>query len=177
MRKVLYVLGQLDDQDADWMARAGSRRSLHDGETIIRQGEHTAHLYILLAGHLAVDIAGAGRVARLQTGEVVGEMSFVDSSPSSATVLADGQAIVLALPKSDLEGKIAQDSGFGLRFYRALALFLADRLRTAQQTKAGVVALSSDATQEDELDDLLLDTVSLGGDRFDRMMRRLAGMR
>ena len=112
----------------------------------------------------------------LKSGEVVGEMSFVDSARPSATVLANGDAMVLELPKPDLEAKIAADTGFGMRFYRALALFLADRLRTVQQSKAvGGAVLDSDNVQEDELDEKLLDTVSLGGDRFDRMMRRLAG--
>lgn len=177
MRKVLYVLGQLDDLDAEWLARAGTRRRLADREVVIQQGQASPSLYILLAGELAVDVTGVGRVAKLTAGEVVGEMSFVDSAPPSATVLADGDAFVLEVAKAALEAKIAADAGFGLRFYRAIALFLADRLRTAQQRKAagGKVKLNTAEVQEDELDEKILDALSLGGDRFDRMLRRLAG--
>ncbi len=177
MRKVLYVLGQLDDLDAEWLARAGTRRRLHDAEVVIQQGQVSPMLYILLAGELAVDVANVGRVALLAAGEVVGEMSFVDSAPPSATVLAAGPAYVLEVPKSALEAKIAADNGFGMRFYRAIALFLADRLRIAQQrkVKGDKVVLDTPKVQPDELDEKVLDAVSLGGDRFDRMLRRLAG--
>jgi CRP-like cAMP-binding protein len=177
VRKVLYVLGQLDDLDAEWLARAGIRRRLADQEAVILQGQPSPSLFIVLAGELAVDVAGVGRVARLAAGEVVGEMSFVDSAPPSATVLAAGDAFVLEVAKTALEAKIAADPGFGLRFYRAIALFLADRLRTTQQRKAagGKVRLDTAEVLEDELDEKVLDALSLGGDRFDRMLRRLAG--
>jgi CRP/FNR family transcriptional regulator, cyclic AMP receptor protein len=178
VRKVLYVLGQLSDMDVEWMVRAGTRRQLRDNEIIIEEGGHIPSLYILLSGQLVVEVAGVGQMMPLQSGDIVGEMSFVDSAPTSATVKAWGEAMVLELPKRDVEAKIASDADFGLRFYRAIAMFLADRLRTVLHLKAaGGTALGSAAVQEDELDDNVLDSVSLAGDRFDRMMRELARMR
>jgi CRP-like cAMP-binding protein len=178
MRKVLYVLGQLDDLDVGWLARAGRKRRVADREAIIRQGERSPSLFILIEGELAIDVAGIGRVAVLRQGEVIGEMSFVDSAPPSATVTGAGGAVVLDVDKRDLEEKIAADSGFGMRFYRAIALFLADRLRTAQSRKTGQATdLADDSVQEDELDEMLLDRVSLAGDRFDRLLRTLSGAR
>jgi CRP/FNR family transcriptional regulator, cyclic AMP receptor protein len=178
VRKVLYVLGQLSDLDVEWMVRAGTRRHLHDGEIIIEEGQHIPSLYILLSGQLGVEVAGVGQMRPLQSGEIVGEMSFVDSAPTSATVKAQGEVMVLELRKQDVEAKIASDADFGLRFYRAIAMFLADRLRTVLRIKAaGGPTLGSAAVQEDELDEKLLDSVSLAGDRFDRMMRELSRMR
>jgi CRP/FNR family transcriptional regulator, cyclic AMP receptor protein len=68
-------------------------------------------------------------VARLGAGEVVGGIAFVDSAPPSATVMAAGDASVLALPHTLLRQRLAEDAPFAARFYRALAIFLADRLR------------------------------------------------
>jgi CRP/FNR family cyclic AMP-dependent transcriptional regulator len=177
VRKVLYVLGQLSDMDVEWMVRAGTRRYLHDGEIIVDEGQHIPSLYIVLSGQLVVEVAGVGQVMPLQSGDIVGEMSFVDSAPTSATVKAQGEVMVLELHKQDVEAKIASDADFGLRFYRAIAMFLADRLRTVLHIKAGGTTLGSAAVQEDELDEKLLDSVSLAGDRFDRLMRELARMR
>ena len=178
MRKVLYVLGQLSDMDVEWMVRAGTRRYVHDGEIIVEEGQHIPSLYIIISGQLIVEVAGVGQVMPLQSGDIVGEMSFVDSAPTSATVKAQGGVMVLELSKQDVEAKIAGDADFGLRFYRAMAMFLADRLRTVLHLKAGGgTTLGSDAVQEDELDAKLLDSVSLAGDRFDRMMRELSRMR
>ena len=66
-----------------------------------------------------------------------------------------------------------------MRFYRALSFFLADRLRgTVRRLGYGQAGgLDTDDVLEDELDDRLLDSVSLAGDRFDRMLKILAGAR
>jgi CRP-like cAMP-binding protein len=169
MRKVLYVLGQLDDLDIQYLSRAGRTVRIEDGEAIIEQGVQTPFLFILIDGTLAVDVAGVGRVAVLRRGEILGEMSFVDSAPPSATVRALGPSLVLQVPKSALAARIGEDPGFGCRFYRALALLLADRLRAAQRDSA------NGSGEEGELDELVLDGVSLAGDRFDRLLRMLAG--
>ena len=39
MRKVLYILGQMTDQDVEWLAKVGRRRSVPKGTTVIRQGQ------------------------------------------------------------------------------------------------------------------------------------------
>jgi CRP-like cAMP-binding protein len=176
LRKVLYILGQLDDLDVHWLARAGRRREVADGEAIIRQNEASGAVYLLIEGKLAVDVAGIGRVALLQSGEILGEMSFIDNAPPSATVLGSGPALVLEVPKPALLAKIEADPGFGLRFYRAMAFFLSDRLRLAQSRKAsgGKISLQEDAMQVDELEEGVLDNVALAGDRFGRMLAILA---
>ena len=38
MRKVLYILGQFNDSDVEWLARCGTRRSVTDGEIIVHEG-------------------------------------------------------------------------------------------------------------------------------------------
>jgi len=89
MRKVLYILGELNDEDVEWMAAAGRRQLCAKPSVLIRQGEPAADLFFVLEGRARVRIEGAGVVAELGSGEVVGEMSFVDSAPPSATVEAD----------------------------------------------------------------------------------------
>jgi CRP/FNR family transcriptional regulator, cyclic AMP receptor protein len=46
-----------------------------------------------------VTAQAAGEIARLGVGEIVGEMSFVDSAPPSATVTAVGECLALFLDK------------------------------------------------------------------------------
>jgi CRP-like cAMP-binding protein len=176
MRKALYILGQLNDADAEWLARNGERRRLDDGDVIVREGVAVDSVFITLGGKLKVTLKDGQEVARLGVGEIVGEIAFVDSAPPSATVTAIGQSTVLALPKSALEQHMEADSGFAARFYRALAIFLADRLRaTTRRLGYGNGGdLDSEAVLEDELDDGILDTVSQAGERFTRLLRMLA---
>lgn len=176
MRKVLVILGQLRDTDAEWMARAGVKRRVDDGATVIQEGIKGDHLYILLQGNLDVVDAKIGTLATLGSGEIVGEMSFVDNAPPSASVIARGDSVVLELSHAELEKRMELDPGFGMRLYKALCFFLADRLRgTVSRLGYGEAgSLDSDDVLEDELDENLLDVVSVAGDRFDRMLKLLA---
>jgi CRP/FNR family transcriptional regulator, cyclic AMP receptor protein len=178
MRKVLFILGHLSDDDVEWMARAGRRLAAADGEVLIRQGEPSSDLFFVLDGHAVVHVNGLGDVGRIGRGEVIGEVSFVDSAPPSATVRSDGGCSVLALDRRRVEARLREQPAFAGRFYKALAIFLADRLRAARggatRGEAAAAGLDADRVMEDELDDNVLDQVSLAGARFDRMLRTLA---
>ncbi|MFI4987172.1 MAG: cyclic nucleotide-binding domain-containing protein [Alphaproteobacteria bacterium] len=179
MRKVLYIFGLLTDGDIEWMARTGARRWVKDGEVLIHEGRPVDSLVFLLEGELSVSVAGIGEIARLGVGEIVGEMSYVDSAPPFATVTARGKSLALFVGKEALSQKLATDVAFGCRFYRALAMFLADRLRdTVRRLGYGEKkALADDGILKDELDMAILDNVSMAGDRFHRMLKMLSGAR
>lgn len=178
MRKVLYILGSLNDEDVEWMSSTGRRRVIEAGAApLIREGEPSTDLFFVLEGHAIVHIEGVGEVAKLGTGEVIGEMSFVDSAPPSATVTGNPGCVVLALDKRAMDTRLRADIGFSSRFYKAMANFLADRLRGSNIRRSGGVSLGSSEIDEDELDERLLDTVSLAGARFERMLSMMSGAR
>ena len=176
MRKALYILGQLNDSDVQWLVHHGERRQLAAGEVIIHEGAAVDALFITIEGALAVTLRNGTEVARLGAGELVGEIAFIDTAPPSATVAAAITSMVLAVPKIDLQRKLDADPSFAARFYKALAVFLADRLRsTTRQLGYGKAGdLESESTLDDELDSAVLDTVAEAGQRFRRMVRMLA---
>jgi CRP-like cAMP-binding protein len=179
MRKVLYIFGLLTDADVEWIARNGRRRIVRDREILIREGRPVESIILLLRGEFVISAQATGEISRLGVGEIVGEMSFVDSAPPSATVTAAGECLALFIDKATVARKLDADAAFGCRFYRALAIFLADRLRGAMRRMGdGAVTeqgLDSEAVAKDELDLAVLDTVSQAGERFDRMLKTLAG--
>lgn len=177
MRKVLYILGQLSDEDVDWLATAGQRRPVKAGEFLIRQGHPIDAMYILLDGQMAVSVDGIGEVARLSSGEIIGEMSLVDSRPPSASVAALVNSVVLSIGREPLSRHLDADIGFSARFYRAIATFLSDRLRsTVRRLGYGDgQGLDEDVEMDGELDEAVLDNVHLAGARFKRMLNRLHG--
>lgn len=189
MRKVLFLFGQLSDEDIEWMLDHGSRRSVPAGAVLIRQGVPIDAIFILLEGKLSVWLAGRTEreIARLNAGEIVGEMSFLDARPPSATVKGLEEATVFAIPRTALAAKLAADLGFAARFYRALAIFLATTVRERHRSLVigaeAHTAAAPDALAEaedgqddaDELDANVLDSVYLAGERFNRMVRRLTG--
>jgi bacteriocin-type transport-associated protein len=176
MRKVLYLLGQLSDADVDWLLRHGSKRRVAAGTALIRERQPIDALFILLDGTLVVSgTALGGASIRLGSGEVVGEMSFIESRLPSASVTAAGPCTVLAVARRDLTARLESDTGFAARFYRSLALFLSHRLRnTTRQLGYGQgKQLDEEVDAEDELDSQLLDSIHMAGSRFDHVLHRL----
>lgn len=178
MRKVLYLLGGLNDDDVEWLIANGQKQTVNQGATIIDEGKPTGALFIVLDGSFSAEVAALGgkEVERLLAGEIVGEMSFVDARPPSATVRAREASVVLAIPRRLLASKLEQEDGFTARFYKAIATFLSDRLRGKVEMlkEGGTMRIEMDEWAEDELDPNVLDSVYLAGTRFDRMLKRLA---
>jgi CRP-like cAMP-binding protein len=175
MRKALYILGILDDNDATWLATHGTARHVSAGTAIIHQGVPVESVFIVIDGQLLV-YSGKVEVAKLLTGEIVGEISFVDSRPPSATVKAGVDSKVLAVDKTVLRAKLQQDLGFASRFYLSLATFLADRLRVTTARLSSVQKGADPVIQED-LDELpadMLENIALASARFDMIIKVLA---
>lgn len=171
MKKVLYILGEFDDADADWFAEAGRSVEVPDGETIVREGEPIESLFFVTGGEFVVTTGPTDtELAHLGTGEVVGEISFVDRRPPTATVTAVEEGRVLAISRADLSAKLESDSRFASRFYKAIATFLADRLRSTLRQVGGN---GDGASGDDELDLDELHAVSQAGARFERILKKL----
>jgi CRP/FNR family cyclic AMP-dependent transcriptional regulator len=179
MRKVLYILGQLNDGDIEWLIANGRPRQLEPGAVLIREGQPVEALYIVLDGALAVSAAASSdaEIARLGAGEIIGEISFVDTRPPAATVVALQPSMVLELDRAMLYAKLEHDPWFAARFYRSVSVFLADRLRnTVGQLGYGAAPQRmSDLESQGELDAGVLDNVHLAGARFDRMLKHFVG--
>ena len=159
MRKILYILGHLNDDDIDWMVSVGQVRELSDEGTLITESVETPDLFILLNGTAEVRASGAGVVAVLRAGDVVGEMAFVDHAPPSASVVAVGTLQYLAVAKTELQHRLDTDPGFAARFFKALAVFLSARLRKANDLVRSI--------------ETGVDTPTMGGDQFHHMLTRL----
>jgi CRP/FNR family transcriptional regulator, cyclic AMP receptor protein len=176
MRNALYFLGILSDQDVDWMIRHGRKTTIAPGETLIELGKDTAWLFFVLDGAFVVHTPAAPRIAVLKAGDVVGEISFVDARPPAASVRAEVESRVGAVPRAALAEKLRQDVGFAARFYQAIAVFLADRLRsTTGQLGTKAVRLGDDVEDADELAPHLMANLSMAGLRFGEMQRRQWG--
>ena len=169
----MFLLGILHDTDLDWLIAAGSRRDLAPGTVLIHEGSPVDAIFVVIDGLVAVRTKRTGdtNIASLRGGEIVGEMSFVDSKPPSASVLAIEPSVVLAIPRDALAAKLLDDVPFAARFYRSLAVFLSDRLRTTVSQLGYGTGVERE--RDDEVDPETLDNVSLAGARFDWLQKRL----
>ena len=176
MRKVLFIFGELTDSDVEWLARAGERVHVDGGAPLIPLGSRVDYLYIVLDGQLAIRSPAGALIAHLESGEIVGEMSLVDPAPTTVAVEVASDATLFRISDTKLREKLATDFPFAARFYRAICIFLADRMRaTTQRLGYGDGATPAGVGQaKDELNENVLDSVHLAGARFDRMLKKLA---
>ena len=174
MRKVLFIFSVLGDGDVEWLAQAGERVHVDAGTVLVPLGSRVDYVHFVLEGRLAIKTRDGKTVALLESGEIVGEMSLVDPAPTTVSVEVTHDATLLRISDTVLREKLSSDSAFAARFYRALCVFMADRLRQTTQ-RMGYGAATDDINAKDELNEDLLDTVHLAGARFDRMLKRLAG--
>lgn len=169
MRKVLFILAELDDADLQWLSDAGDVRIVPDGEVLIPEGQPNHQVYIVLDGELAVLASGQGpEINRMGQGELVGEISLLDSRPPAVTVQASGDAKVFVVTHAAMRTKMSRDPSFAAHFYRAISIFLANRLNRAQLTTStgSEPQLAADVRDSDELSPELMDNLSLAGQRF-----------
>jgi len=176
MRKALYILSELRDEDIRWLAQHGEQRTLVAGEALITAGEAVSELYFVTAGDLLVKDTSNRQVAELGLGDIIGEMSFVEKRPPSVCVIAQTDCRILAVDQQMLLAEFKRNEGLAARFYRALAVFLSDRLRAATPGGKDSAASSQQAFEdENELDEGILDGIHIAGDRLLRLIATLEG--
>lgn len=132
MKKAYLILSELNNDDLNWMIQQGKKHRIVPGEKLIYENQQVHALYIILSGSFSVLIEDLEdkELARLTSGEVVGEISFVDSHLPLATVKALEESMVLEIPRFQLNAKLDKDLGFASRFYRGISRCLSDRIRS-----------------------------------------------
>lgn len=172
MKRVLFILGQLSDSDIEWMIDNGSKQPVNQGEYLVKQGEAIENIYIVLSGGFRIfNIESPDmNIATIGSGEIVGEMSFLDERPPSVSVIATEVSSVYCISLERMKQRMEVDTRFAARFYYSIALFLSDRLRkTTSRLGYGV--------PEDEIDEInfnVLSQVGKAGSRFNRMLNKFS---
>jgi CRP/FNR family transcriptional regulator, cyclic AMP receptor protein len=121
------------------LGRVLHKREYLPDEVIIRQDEPGLGMYIIQSGEAAV-ISGRDNVqlSILGDGDFFGEVSLLDETPRSATVVARTHCLILGFFQSDLFGLIERDPRFGVKIVIRLAKILGDRLRKANVQVLGL---------------------------------------
>lgn len=169
MKRVLFLLGHLNDLDIEWMINNGSKTNLEVGDRLIVKGEPVENLYIILSGQLSISDGNQKHIAHIGTGEVVGEMSFLESRPPSVSVIASESSTVFSISRELMNSRLANNLEFKANFYYAISLFLSNRLRqTTSQLGYG------NPEEVDVIDESVLDGVSQAGARFSKILQKFS---
>ena len=100
MLREVPLFSNLSPDDLVQVAQLAQERWFADGVAMCREGEDGDELFVIAAGQVRVTRGANGHeqlLAIRRTGEIVGEMSIIDSEPRLATVsaLGDTRALVI----------------------------------------------------------------------------------
>jgi CRP-like cAMP-binding protein/SAM-dependent methyltransferase len=130
----LDIFQELRPEDIHWMLATAELRTIALKGVLVREDDPPEIIFFIADGLFEAYIYGDStsqlKVGLLGPGEIIGEISWLDGQPISATVRALEMSSVIALSIPTLERKLAEDPAFAARFFRAVATLEAKRLRT-----------------------------------------------
>src|SRR5687768_7101494 len=124
------LFSHLSQRQRARLARFATTRDYRQGSTIVRQGDTSMSLYVILSGAVRVSRESEGgggsvEVERLGPGGAFGEMGLIEDMPRAATVVADKPTTCALLAKWDFQNELRDDPEIAL----ALLPVLTGRIR------------------------------------------------
>lgn len=123
---------------------------LSEGEVLFREGELSREMYIVQRGTIEVfkKVEGSTIVlAKVERGNMVGEMSLLESLPRSASARSIGETTLLVLDPGSFLLKIRRDPTFAFELMKQLS----GRIRLTNEKLVALIAaeqLSKNNLQE-----------------------------
>jgi serine/threonine protein phosphatase PrpC len=121
------LFSRLTERELLRVMQAVEVREFKDGEVVINEGDKGDELFIVLEGRVRVS-RGEQVLAHLGPGEHVGEMALIRSVPRSATVMAVGDAEVIAIRRADFFEILRKEHEIAVKMLWQFLGVLADRL-------------------------------------------------
>lgn len=104
---------------------------LADGAAVLEEGRPSDSLFVIASGRAVVSIEGSSHaniLGVLTRGALVGEVSFLDLGPATATVRASGPLRLLRLRRAAFEEATAAHPVVGTAVLRALCVATSHRI-------------------------------------------------
>ena len=132
-----YVFAGATPEEIRCLAEAAEWVVLEPGTAVLKEGELADALYVLAAGRFVVKESFYATmelvIARINPGDLVGELAFIDRQPASASVRSDGAAEVVRLSYDSIQRVFKALPSLESKFQRELIHTLASRIRRGNQ--------------------------------------------
>ena len=131
--RALPYFADLPEDLLERVATGSQSVDLDTGTVIIEEGSESEEMYVVVSGELVVTKMGSSdkevTLARLNSGEVVGEIALLDQAPRTATVTAAMPTEVIRVPAASF-GELLSDANVVRRMFRTVT----SRLRGIEDT-------------------------------------------
>lgn len=105
---------------------------INSGETLMKEGDAATHVYILKTGELQAVTNKSGSpvvLGKIQPGEFVGEMAYINGEPRSASIQALKDCELIEIPVNKLDNMLFQKPAWA----KALMKTLTKRIQQSNQ--------------------------------------------
>ncbi len=135
------IFKYLKDEEYKQLLEQAERKKYAEDDVLLKEGDTQTSIFIIVSGTVKVQrdhmMGFAIELSRHGKGEIFGEMSFLDESPASASVVACEAVNALEISHRQIVGMIRDSAGFHGRFYQSLAYILSRRLRETNEKVSG----------------------------------------
>jgi sulfate permease, SulP family len=131
-------LAGIEQSDLDRLSEVLTRREFAPGEMICREGDEGDRMWLLAKGSVSVRLKPANgqeniRIASLARGTTIGEMSLIESTRRSASIVADEQVVCYELLRDGFAKMLADYPAIATKLLSNLARELSRRLRRTSE--------------------------------------------
>ena len=110
---------------------------LPKGDILFSEGDHCRDIYLLLEGRFDVSVKMLVKttsdydniLTTIKSGEVIGELSFIDGTERSATVIVRNNARVIKIPYEAIKDYFSKHTDTGYMFLEKISTILTRRVR------------------------------------------------
>ena len=133
----INLLGKVDglqglrENDLKELAALSNTVELHKGETLFKEGDQAHCLFIVFTGKISV-YKGSRELVQFGSGDMIGEMSLLDSGTRSATAKAKEDTILLEITENVFQDLMRNENFTLLKILKVLS----KRIRESDQKLA-----------------------------------------
>lgn len=136
--QALPIFAGLGDEEIFNLAQLSTQQLFPGGSTVFKQGDPGTEAYIIVRGSVDIILDGHETpLARIRSGNIFGELAFLDGAPRTANAVTAEPTILLAMPREEFDMMRVMDPNLGMIVIYNLALALAAKLRHTDQMMHG----------------------------------------
>jgi CRP-like cAMP-binding protein len=138
-----FLFGDLPSREVRRIAQICSARGVQRGEIVFEEGDEGDSLYVVGRGSIRIfrvlTETYDETLAALGSGEVFGEMSFMDRVPRSSSAVALAPAEIVQLPRAEFDAVLSKQPLLAGKVIQHLARIMATRIRSTDDKLSDAV--------------------------------------
>jgi len=126
----LSIFDGLGDGELRKIARLFTQKLFRPGEKVFAKGDPGSEAYVVMRGQIEIHLdENSLPIASVGSGQIFGELAFLDGSPRAACAVASQASILLVIQRPAFIDLVQREPHLGMVILRNIALELSSRLR------------------------------------------------